>query len=109
MSLQAPGASLVHTCFFPAMSGGVARVDAYFESVCACAGVPLRVSLVSPGLVHTDFFSAMSGGDAATIDRYQQQPGLTAADIAQSVLYALAAPDHVEVNDILVRPTGQKA
>jgi NADP-dependent 3-hydroxy acid dehydrogenase YdfG len=33
------------------------------------AGVPLRVSMVSPGLVHTDFFSAMSGGDAATVER----------------------------------------
>ena len=71
------------------------------------AGVPLRVSLVSPGVVHTEFFSAMSGGDAATVRQYLDKPGLTAGDVAGAVLFALAAPPHMEVDDVMVRPTHQ--
>ena len=71
--------------------------------------VPLRVSLVSPGVVHTGFFAAMSGGDEGIVQRYRDAPGLTAADVAESVLYALSVPEHVDVNDILLRPTEQEA
>ena len=71
------------------------------------AGVPLRVSLVSPGVVHTDFFATMSGGDAKTVQTFQKLPGLSAADVAAACLFALAAPAHVEVNDVLVRPVEQ--
>lgn len=71
------------------------------------AGVPLRVSLVSPGVVHTDFFSAMSGGDADTVQKYLDKPGLTAGDVTSAILFALAAPPHVEVDDVMVRPTHQ--
>jgi NADP-dependent 3-hydroxy acid dehydrogenase YdfG len=70
-------------------------------------GVPLRVSMVSPGVVHTEFFSVMSNSDPETIRTYRELPGLTPGDVASSVLYALAAPPHVEVDDVLIRPTYQ--
>jgi NADP-dependent 3-hydroxy acid dehydrogenase YdfG len=71
-------------------------------------GVPLRVSLVSPGVVHTEFFAAMSRGDAAVVQRYADTPGLEATDVAATVQYMLACPPHVEVDDVLVRPTDQR-
>lgn len=38
---------------------------------------------------------------------YQEFQCLRPEDIAQAVVWALSAPDHVDVNDILVRPTQQ--
>jgi 17beta-estradiol 17-dehydrogenase / 3beta-hydroxysteroid 3-dehydrogenase len=93
--------------FYAATKHAVCAMSEGLRQEARAAGVPLRVSCLSPGVVHTDFFSAMSGGDSDTVKRYEQLPGLTAADVASSVLFVLSSPAHMEVNDILVRPTGQ--
>jgi NADP-dependent 3-hydroxy acid dehydrogenase YdfG len=58
-------------------------------------GSGIRVTLIEPGMTDTPFFD--------------QQPSaaLSADDIARAVLYAVAQPPHVDVNEILVRPTAQ--
>ena len=33
---------------------------------------------------------------------------LSAQDIANAILYAVEAPDHVNVNEVLIRPTTQE-
>ena len=72
-------------------------------------GVPLKVSLVSPGRIDTEFFDALfpgrappppGGGDGPA-------PALSAADVADAVVFALTAPPGVDVCDIMVRPLGQ--
>jgi NADP-dependent 3-hydroxy acid dehydrogenase YdfG len=72
------------------------------------AGVPLRVSGISPGLVETEFFSVRAFGDAAAAKKVTSaieclQPG----DVASAVLWVLGAPAHMEVNDVVIRPTQQ--
>jgi NADP-dependent 3-hydroxy acid dehydrogenase YdfG len=59
-------------------------------------GTGVRVTLVSPGQVDTPFF-----------DKQRSDGRLQADDIARSVLYAVSQPPHVDVNEILVRPTAQ--
>jgi NADP-dependent 3-hydroxy acid dehydrogenase YdfG len=59
-----------------------------------CTGV--RVSIVEPGMVDTEFFDE------------QPQDALAADDIARAVLFAVGQPPHVDVNEILVRPTSQE-
>ncbi len=56
-------------------------------------GTGIRVTLIEPGMVDTPFFD--------------ERPGhaLKPDDVAAAVLYALAQPQHVDVNEILVRPT----
>jgi NADP-dependent 3-hydroxy acid dehydrogenase YdfG len=56
-------------------------------------GSGIRVTLIEPGMVDTPFFD--------------QQPdnALQPDDIANAVMYAVAQPAHVDVNEILVRPT----
>jgi NADP-dependent 3-hydroxy acid dehydrogenase YdfG len=57
----------------------------------------VRVTLLSPGMVETPFWDAGAPG---------QQP-LTSDDVADAVLYAVTRPRHVDVNEILLRPTEQ--
>ena len=58
----------------------------------------VRVTLIEPGMVDTPFF-----------DSKPQIRALEADDIARAVLYAVQQPPHVDVNEILVRPTAQPA
>ncbi|EME27919.1 Dehydrogenase/reductase SDR family member 11 [Galdieria sulphuraria] len=69
--------------------------------------LPVRVTLISPGFVETEFEVARAGEEAAK-EFYAKTTCLTSQDVANAVLYALAAPSHVDVNDIWMRPTPQK-
>jgi NADP-dependent 3-hydroxy acid dehydrogenase YdfG len=57
----------------------------------------IRVTLIEPGMVDTPFFDNRPGPDRALHD----------GDVARAVIYALAQPEHVDVNEILMRPTSQ--
>ena len=57
----------------------------------------IRVTLIAPGIVDTPFFDNPPGPDNALHD----------GDVARAVLYALSQPPHVDVNEILMRPTSQ--
>ena len=63
-----------------------------------------RICEISPGLVKTEFFDDMNREDI-----YDDKPFIKAEDVASTVLYILSTPAHMEVNDILLRPTGQIA
>jgi NADP-dependent 3-hydroxy acid dehydrogenase YdfG len=56
----------------------------------------VRVTLIEPGMVDTPFF-----------DNPPKIAALQADDIARAVMYAVSQPEHVDVNEILVRPTAQ--
>ena len=56
----------------------------------------IRVTLIEPGMVDTPFFDNRPGKGALEDD-----------DIARAVMYALSQPEHVDVNEILIRPTKQ--
>ncbi len=58
-------------------------------------GTGVRVTLIEPGMVDTPFF-----------DNRPKQ-ALEADDIARVVMFAVAQPPHVDVNEVLVRPTSQ--
>jgi NADP-dependent 3-hydroxy acid dehydrogenase YdfG len=58
-------------------------------------GTGVRTTVIEPGVVDTPFF------DNPGEDR------LEADDIARAVLYAVSQPAHVDVNEILIRPTAQ--
>ena len=63
---------------------------------------------ISPGLVDTDFFSVRADGDESKArEATSAIRPLEAADVARAVVWALSAPAHVEVNDIVLRPAEQ--
>jgi NADP-dependent 3-hydroxy acid dehydrogenase YdfG len=59
-------------------------------------GTGIRVTLIEPGMVDTPFFDN------------RPQDALLDDDIARAVIYAISQPPHVNVNEILVRPTAQQ-
>ncbi|MFI5592783.1 SDR family oxidoreductase [Amycolatopsis sp. NPDC051758] len=60
-------------------------------------GTGVRVTLVNPGITDTDILD----------DEQRKKPKLEPDDIARAVLYALQQPPSVDINEIMVRPTGQ--
>jgi NADP-dependent 3-hydroxy acid dehydrogenase YdfG len=58
-------------------------------------GTGIRVTCIEPGMVDTPFFDNKPEG------------ALEPDDIARAVLFAISQPPHVDVNEILVRPTAQ--
>jgi NADP-dependent 3-hydroxy acid dehydrogenase YdfG len=58
-------------------------------------GTGMRVTLIEPGMVDTPFFENPGEGR------------LQAEDVARIVMFAVSQPPHVDVNEILVRPTAQ--
>jgi NADP-dependent 3-hydroxy acid dehydrogenase YdfG len=59
-------------------------------------GTGVRVTLIEPGSVDTPFFDSPPEG------------ALEPDDIARAILYAVSQPPHVDVNELLVRPTQQE-
>jgi NADP-dependent 3-hydroxy acid dehydrogenase YdfG len=57
----------------------------------------VRTTLIEPGMVDTPFFD----------EPIRMPDPLQADDIARAVMYAVTQPPHVDVNEILVRPTAQ--
>lgn len=70
-------------------------------------GSPIRVSAVSPGFVETEFAAHYHRDPAAAEETYSRYKVLDSADVAEAVAYLLGAPDHVQVHDLLMRPTQQ--
>jgi 3-hydroxy acid dehydrogenase / malonic semialdehyde reductase len=73
------------------------------------SGTPLRVTNIEPGMVETEF-SAVRFQDA---DRgklvYKGMHPLSAADIAETILWCLQRPAHVNIQELVIFPTDQAA
>ena len=71
----------------------------------------IRVTCVEPGFVDTELQGHNEHPtivDATKKMRDDIGKVLEADDIARGILYAVAQAEHVNVNEILIRPTGQK-
>jgi NADP-dependent 3-hydroxy acid dehydrogenase YdfG len=68
---------------------------------------PIRVTAVSPGFVATEFADVFSGRAGATEAIERRLKTLEARDVAETVVWVVTRPAHMEVHDVLVRPTAQ--
>ncbi len=58
----------------------------------------VRVTVIEPGMTDTPFFE----------NPLEIEP-LQAEDIARAIMFAVQQPPHMDVNEILIRPTAQPA
>jgi NADP-dependent 3-hydroxy acid dehydrogenase YdfG len=82
-----PGSLYSCTKFAVTAMGEAARLE--------LNGTGVRVTLIEPGMVATPFFDEPPVGM------------LEADDIARAVMFAVSQPPHVDVNEMLIRPTAQ--
>lgn len=72
-------------------------------------GTAIRVSNVAPGAVETNFSNTRFSGDDDKADAvYEGYQPLLAEDIAETIVYILNAPPHVNIQDTLIMPTAQR-
>ncbi len=72
----------------------------------------IRVIEVAPGLVQTEEFALNRlGGDAEAAAKVYQgvEKPLTGEDVADVIRYAVTAPHHVNLDQIIIRPVAQAA
>lgn len=68
----------------------------------------IRVTCVEPGAVATELLETITDESMTRfIEASKKMESLQAQDIADAILYAVQAPSHVNVNEILIRPTQQ--
>ncbi len=70
----------------------------------------IRVTIIEPGAVATELTEHITNPSAKkeTQQWYQSMRQLQSEDIAAAILYAVTQPPHVNVNEILIRPTDQE-
>ena len=71
-------------------------------------GRPVRVTEICPGLVETEFSLVRFAGDSErAAGVYAGMTPLTAADVADCIVWAATRPAHVNIDEIVVRPRDQ--
>jgi 3-hydroxy acid dehydrogenase / malonic semialdehyde reductase len=120
LMLPFPGSSIINI-------GSVAGRVAYEGGAAYCAakagelqitralrlelnGTGIRVSTVDPGLAETEFSLVRFKGDAARARQvYAGTQPLTAADIADILVWVASRPAHVDIDELVVKPVDQAA
>lgn len=100
----------------PVYSASKAAVDTLTEALrgelaaeAARGGPMIRVTSIAPGAVDTDLPSSVRDPETrvGVETYYQSMPHvLTPEDVANAVQFAVDAPPHVNINDIVLRPVG---
>lgn len=87
--------------------GVVAFSEALRQEV---TGGHIRITVIEPGAVATELTNHITDATAkkSTEDWVNSIKPLQSEDIAAAILYAVTQPEHVSVNEILIRPTEQE-
>lgn len=67
----------------------------------------IRVGCISPGFVETEFAERYHKSAEKAAETYSRFKVLESKDIADAVLFLLNSPEHMQVHDVLIRPTAQ--
>ncbi|XP_010894841.1 dehydrogenase/reductase SDR family member 11 [Esox lucius] len=96
------------THFYSATKHAVTALTEGLRQELREAKTHIRATCISPGVVETEFaFRLHSLQPEKAVATYDSMKCLEAVDIASAVLYVLAAPPHVNIGDIQMRPVEQ--
>ncbi len=68
----------------------------------------IRVTTISPGVVESELADSISDPTAQAAMRTYRAVSIPADSIASAISYAIGQPPDVDVNEIIVRPAGQR-
>lgn len=69
----------------------------------------IRVTCIEPGVVATELLSTITDKSLEKfVEASKQMDSLQSDDIANAILFAVESPAHMNVNEILIRPTTQE-
>ena len=69
----------------------------------------IRVTSIEPGVVQTELTNTITEESLqAFVEKHKEMEGLQAEDISDAIIFAIDAPNHMNVNEILIRPTAQE-
>ncbi len=72
-------------------------------------GTPIRVINIEPGMVETEFSVVRLADEQKAKNVYAGMQPLTAEDIAESIVWTLSRPSHVNIQELVIFPTDQAA
>lgn len=72
-------------------------------------GTPIRVTNIEPGMVETEFSLVRLGSQEKSDQVYKGMKPLTPVDIAETILWSLERPAHVNIQELVIFPTDQAA
>lgn len=78
------------------------------ELTCSEFKDKIRVTSISPGEVKTEMIEA-SGYQGSADEYFASVPLLLPEDIADGVIYVLSTPPRVNITELTIRPTGERA
>ena len=70
-------------------------------------GEPIRVTSIDPGMAETEFSLVRFRDEAKADSVYKGMTPLTGADIAECVRWVATLPAHVNIDELIVKPTDQ--
>jgi len=71
-------------------------------------GQPVRITEIAPGLVETEFARVrFDGNEEQAKKTYKGMQPLVGADVADCIAWVVTRPDHVNIDEIVVRPRAQ--
>ena len=69
----------------------------------------IRVTTIEPGIVDTELTNTITDKSLESFVKHSKSiQALKSEDIANSILFALESPSHMNVNEITIRPTAQE-
>lgn len=73
-------------------------------------GTGIRVCTIDPGAAHTEFANVRFKGDLSRAAKvYEGMNPLTAEDIAEAMVWVASRPPHVNIDEMIMKPTDQAA
>jgi 3-hydroxy acid dehydrogenase/malonic semialdehyde reductase len=73
-------------------------------------GAGIRIGTVDPGMAETEFSLVRFKGDAVRAQQvYEGVFPLTAADVAETLVWVATRPPHVCIDELIIKPTDQAA
>ena len=70
-------------------------------------GTGVRVTSIEPGMVETEFTKVRTGSQEASDDLYRGADPMTGEDIANTILWIVQLPPHLNINRLELMPVSQ--